>query len=67
MEKGNLMGKEETSEEVRCNLENTGQFGQPTRFWGLNTSICLKGRINFCTLMVSLGSRRNVEEQSRYS
>lgn len=60
------MGKEEISEEVRCSLEDIGQFGQPTKFWGLNTLICFKSRINFCTLTVSLGSRRNVEEHSTY-
>lgn len=58
------MGKEETSEEMRGNLENIGQFGQPTRFWGLNTLICFKSRINFCTLTLSLGSRRKVEGSS---
>lgn len=61
------MGKEEISEEVRSNLEDTGQFGQPTRFWGLNTLICFKTRIHFCALTVSLGGRKNVEEQSSYS
>lgn len=60
------MCEEEISEEVRCNLEDIGQFGQPTRFWSLNTQICFKNRINFCALTVSLGNRRNVEEQSSY-
>lgn len=60
------MGEEEISEVVRCNLEDIGQFGQPVRFWSPNTLIYFKSRINFCALTVSLGNRRNVEEQSSY-